>query len=215
MEYEAFFFDFDGVLADSVEVKTEAFAKMFEPYGRNVAAEVVSFHIQNGGMARADKFRYYYKTLLNQPINDDLVSHLSKQFADIVVKKVIQCDEIPGARLFLAKWSQEVPCYVVSAAPDEEISIIVRERNISHFFRGTYGVSKPKHKHLERILKKNGYIPENCLFFGDSISDYSAASKQNVPFIGITKTANSPLKSLCPNITCSNDFLNLSISKYK
>jgi beta-phosphoglucomutase-like phosphatase (HAD superfamily) len=27
VQHEAFFFDFDGVLADSVEVKTEAFAK--------------------------------------------------------------------------------------------------------------------------------------------------------------------------------------------
>ncbi len=28
--YDVLFFDFDGVLADSVEVKTNAFAKMFE-----------------------------------------------------------------------------------------------------------------------------------------------------------------------------------------
>ena len=30
MRYKALFFDFDGVLADSVKVKTEAFAKLFE-----------------------------------------------------------------------------------------------------------------------------------------------------------------------------------------
>jgi beta-phosphoglucomutase-like phosphatase (HAD superfamily) len=33
MRYQAIFFDFDGVILDSVHVKTEAFAAMFRKYG--------------------------------------------------------------------------------------------------------------------------------------------------------------------------------------
>jgi len=43
-------FDFDGVLADSVEVKTEAFALLYKPYGQKVVEKVVSHHRDNGGI---------------------------------------------------------------------------------------------------------------------------------------------------------------------
>ncbi len=34
--YQAVFFDFDGAILDSVNVKTNAFATMFRPYCKNV-----------------------------------------------------------------------------------------------------------------------------------------------------------------------------------
>jgi len=43
-EYKALFFDFDGVLADSVEVKTDAFSKLFEKFGPEIQAKVVEHH---------------------------------------------------------------------------------------------------------------------------------------------------------------------------
>ena len=33
-------FDFDGVIAESVEVKTDAFANLYQPYGDNVVNKV-------------------------------------------------------------------------------------------------------------------------------------------------------------------------------
>ncbi len=70
MKYQAFFFDFDGILADSVEVKTRAFAKLFESYGPEIQARVVEHHRKNGGMTRKDKFRHYYAEFLKSPLDD-------------------------------------------------------------------------------------------------------------------------------------------------
>ena len=39
--WEAVFFDFDGVILDSVDVKTQAFADMFRQYGPEVERAVV------------------------------------------------------------------------------------------------------------------------------------------------------------------------------
>ena len=50
-EIQAILFDFDGVIADSVHVKTEAFAKIYEPYGKEVVNRVVTHHIANGGVS--------------------------------------------------------------------------------------------------------------------------------------------------------------------
>ena len=48
---ESIFFDFDGVIADSVNVKTEAFAKMYESYGKEVKKQCY--------YASLSKWRYF------------------------------------------------------------------------------------------------------------------------------------------------------------
>ena len=211
MKYDAFFFDFDGVLADSVEVKTEAFGQLFESYGKDIKEKVIKYHRKNGGVSRSEKFKYYYKHFLNKPITDDIISHLSKEFSKLVVKKVIQCDEIPGAKNFLKQWYKVVPCYVISAAPDEELNEIVKNRKLTPFFKEIYGSSKLKHEHLYIIIKKYMYNPKNCIFWGDAISDYKASLHCGVPFRGIVKKRSSPLINSFPDIKYSDNFYNLSI----
>ena len=43
-----FIFDFDGVILNSLDVKTNAFYKMYEPYGLKIAKSVKDYHINNG-----------------------------------------------------------------------------------------------------------------------------------------------------------------------
>ena len=62
---DAIFFDFDGVILESVDIKGWAFGKLFESYPEHVD-EIVAFHFANGGMSRFDKFRYIYKNILNK-----------------------------------------------------------------------------------------------------------------------------------------------------
>ena len=50
-------FDFDGVLVESVDVKTKAYARLFEEYGEGVVSRVVDYHLTNGGVSRFVKFR--------------------------------------------------------------------------------------------------------------------------------------------------------------
>ena len=52
---ENFIFDFDGVLVDSVDIKTNAFKALFMEYGDDVVRKVVKFHLQNGGVSRLEK----------------------------------------------------------------------------------------------------------------------------------------------------------------
>ena len=53
------FWDFDGVIKESVEVKTQAYFSLFEPFGFDVANKVRMHHIANGGMSRFDKLPSY------------------------------------------------------------------------------------------------------------------------------------------------------------
>ena len=60
MESEAYFFDFDGVIVDSVQIKAKAFALLFESHGSQIQEKIVSHHLNNGGMTRSEKIKYYF-----------------------------------------------------------------------------------------------------------------------------------------------------------
>ena len=206
MQYQAFFFDFDGVLADSVEVKTEAFAKLYEPYGPEVVAQVIDHHRRHGGMTRIDKFRYYHRDYLGKTLSDEEMAELCREFSELVVDKVVAAPEISGAGEFLRKWCSQLPCFVISATPQEEIRQIVRRRGIMGYFEEILGVPVSKKDNLQRLLKQFHLNPSKCCFFGDAESDYRAAHACGVEFIGIVNDADSPLIRALPEIRYMKDF---------
>ena len=89
MKYKNIIFDFDGVLAESVQIKIEAFHQLYEKYGENIAEKVVEHHKANGGMSRFEKFPYYHKTFLNIDLSKEDIEKLSYHFSNLVVKGVI------------------------------------------------------------------------------------------------------------------------------
>jgi beta-phosphoglucomutase-like phosphatase (HAD superfamily) len=81
-----FFFDFDGVILDSVNVKSEAFATLFREFGADIEEKVVAYHLRYGGVSRVEKFRYYYRELLMQPLDDAELKRLCARFSELVVE---------------------------------------------------------------------------------------------------------------------------------
>ena len=85
MNIKNIFFDFDGVIAESVSAKTEAFEEMYLPYGKDIAAKVVDYHKLHGGVSRYEKFKYFHKEFLNEVINQEKVNELAIQFSNLVL----------------------------------------------------------------------------------------------------------------------------------
>lgn len=188
MKWEAVFFDFDGVILDSVDVKTQAFAKMFRQYGPEVEKKVVEYHLNNGGVSRFDKFRYYYEEILNKPVNEEIIERLSEQFSDLVIDGVLASPFMPGAKESLESLKEkEIPCYIVSATPHEEINLIVGKKDLKGYFKEVHGSSRKKWEICQEIINRKNYNPQNCLFAGDAMSDYDAACKNCICFLGIVR----------------------------
>ena len=188
MNWEAVFFDFDGVILDSVHVKTEAFAKMFRKYGTDIEKKVVEYHLENGGISRFEKFRYYYENLLNKDITDKELKQSGEVFTKHVLKGVLESPFIDGVMDTLKQLkSNKIPAYIVSGTPDEELDYIVEKKNLSSFFNEVHGSPRQKSEIIDHILKDNNYKSDNCLFIGDATSDYKAAGETGVCFLGIVK----------------------------
>lgn len=185
MDVDALVFDFDGVLVDSVEVKTEAFAELFRPHGAEIVRAVVEHHRANGGVTRDEKFRHAYEVLLGKPLAPDELRALRARFASLVVDRVVAAPEIPGAGEFLRAWSARVPCHVVSATPEDEIRVIVDRRGLAPRFASVRGAPTGKSEHLRDIVREGGLDPARVVFFGDATTDLEAARANGVRFQGI------------------------------
>ena len=181
---KAVIFDFDGVLVESVDVKTEAFAELFQGYGPKVIQQVVDYHLANGGVSRFEKFKYYHREILRQPLSEAKLNELCQQFSSIVVEQIINAPFVYDAAAFLNKNYTKYDLFVVSATPQDEIEDIVRRRGMSFYFKGVFGSPHEKDLLTLEILNFNGYKPSQVVFVGDAMSDYEAAQKTRCHFIG-------------------------------
>ena len=186
MNWQAVFFDFDGVILDSVDVKTRAFAVMFRPYGPEVELAVMEYHLANCGVSRFKKFEYYYKHLLQKPITQDILEALGREFNQLALDGVLAAPFIDGALETLKQLKKDgIPAFVVSGTPDEEIKVIVEKRNLAPYFVEVHGSPRIKQEIIQDIAGCYGYRLENCLFIGDATTDYKAAKVCGTFFLGI------------------------------
>jgi HAD superfamily hydrolase (TIGR01549 family) len=194
MDYQAVFFDFDGVILDSVDVKTQAFADMFSQYGPEIEKAVVDYHLANGGVSRYEKFKYYYNNLLNKKIGPRKLQSLGEEFSEMVIEKVLNSEFVPGAIETLRNLKQQkVPCFIASGTPDYEIKNIVKYKELEAYFKEVHGSPQKKEQIILDISKRYRYKLSECLFIGDAITDYNAALKCGTKFLGVIKDKeNSP-----------------------
>ena len=183
MKYKNIIFDFDGVLAESVYIKTQAFYKLYEQYGKEIAEKVVTHHEVNGGMSRFEKFPYYHKTFLKIDLNENDVEKLSDDFSKLVIDAVVDADEVPGALWFLKKYKRVSKYWIASATPTDEINEIAKKRGMYDYFISIYGSPENKSSIVKNIINKDKLVNSETVFFGDAMSDYRAAKDNSINFI--------------------------------
>lgn len=52
MSYQSIFFDWDGVICDSADLRTQTFEDMFAPFGPKIQTKVREHHLLHGGISR-------------------------------------------------------------------------------------------------------------------------------------------------------------------
>ena len=186
-------FDFDGVILNSVNVKTDAFAKMYEKYGETVVKHVLIHHLDNGGMSRYEKIKYYHENFLKEILTVLELDKLAKQFSDLVINKVVNAPYIPGAFQFIKKYSKKLPLFICTGTPTGEINEILERKNLARYFTGVYGSPEKKESHIKEIMECHNLKPSSLVFYGDSKIDLEAAEYFGISFILIKNDENKEL----------------------
>ena len=195
------FFDFDGVIAESVNIKTESFKKLYLPYGENFADRVVEHHLANGGVSRFEKFKIYH-SWLGMDISKKEMEYLANEFSNLVLKGVISSPEVEGVSEFLNNQYKNFNFWIISGTPTNEMKLIVKARKLEPFFKGVFGSPQKKHEWTEFIIESNNLDRSEILFIGDALSDYEASTFSNICFV---------LRETEDNIGLFKDYLGLRV----
>lgn len=182
MKIKNIFFDFDGVIAESVNAKTEAFREMYIEHGSEIADKVVEYHINNGGVSRFEKFKYWEKAFFNRDISENEVQRLAQRFSDLVLDKVISAEEVVGVEIFLKKYAHNLRFWIITGTPTTEIKVITEKRKLTDYFVGIHGSPENKKYWTEHLIDKFELDREETMFLGDATTDYEAAKHSNLHF---------------------------------
>lgn len=188
----AIIFDFDGVILDSVDIKTKAFARLFEEHGPVVVEQVVAYHLAQCGVSRFRKFAHIYENILHRPMPDGESERLGEKFSALVFDEVVKAAWIPGAVEFLRDHHTRYQCFVASGTPEDELVRIVRLRDLERYFAGVFGTPATKEEITRRIFAEHGLETGEVIFVGDALTDFNAAKACGVRFVGIASGGCNP-----------------------
>ena len=176
------FWDFDGVIKDSVEVKSRAFATLFAPFVKALADRVLAHHEAHGGVSRFEKIPLYLQWA-GKSADPEAVARYARQFATLAMQAVIDAPWVPGAKEYLERNYRQQRFVMVSATPQEEMEAIARSLGIAIFFEGIYGAPAKKATVIRAVLKDTATPNTAAIMIGDAPTDLEAAQANEITFI--------------------------------
>ncbi|MDC0893244.1 HAD hydrolase-like protein [Pseudomonadales bacterium] len=203
-KYDVIFWDFDGVIKESVSVKTDAYVELFKPYGSDVCKQVKNHHLANGGMSRYDKIPLYLKWAGLEQSGAEVQNFCGK-FGGIVKDKVIASAWVPGVEEFLRNNKKNHIFVLVSATPQSELEDICKSLELTGVFCKIYGAPNSKKESIRTSIIDYKVHTSTCLMIGDAEADFEAAQDNEIHFIFRKHQDNLslPVKS---NTQTINDF---------
>lgn len=155
------------------------------------------------------KIQHFYENILKQSISEEELRKKGQEFRNLVLKKVLNSRYIDGALATLQLLQENnIPAYVVSGTPHDEINYIVKEKQLSCFFKEVHGSPRLKIEIIYELARKYKFKLSSCLFLGDAITDYDAAKETGVQFLGIVPETE---KKVFPQGTQTSPFVTIDI----
>ncbi len=203
---DAIIFDFDGVILESMSVKSDAFAEIYSVYGQDIVKKVVAHHEANGGLSRYKKFEYYHKNFLKKELSETEKQELDKRFSEFVMNKISKVPFVKGVKDFLEQNYHRYKMFVSTGAPQYEVQKVVKLRGLEKYFIEVLGSPQTKVEHINYILTKYDLHPARVVFIVDGTKDRESAEATYLHFIARISSSKSSLKNERFRI---NDFMEI------
>ena len=183
--YSHLFFDCDGVILNSNKIKTDAFYKLALNFGELQAQKLVNHHLENGGISRYEKIKFFQKNILKNT-NIKLYQELVDNYGKILKEKLIKA-EISKGVFKIKQFFPNSKITVVSGSDQNELRWLFKEKRIDHLFNnGIFGSPKNKIEILEEIF--SGFKgEEKSIFIGDSKYDFEVSKFFKIDFAFISE----------------------------
>lgn len=184
-EYKVILWDFDGVIMDSMPIRSKGFEVVLGKYPRLQVEELLAFHHTNGGLSRYLKFRYFFEEIRKEPITESEVQLFADDFSKVMLSLLI--DEkllIEDSVSFIKSNWENYEMHIVSGSDGKELRFICESLGLSKYFKSINGSPTHKNELVRQLLEKYGYSNKQIVLIGDSKNDFEAAEVNNIAFYG-------------------------------
>ena len=175
-------FDFDGVILETDDIKTQAFAQLFVDHPEHREA-ILDLHRENMGLSRLIKFERIHAQILGKPLSPKEKDRLADRFAELVLDRVLASAEVPGMRACLEVLLSRLPMFVASGTPQKELDLVVARRDLAGYFTEVWGSPPSKPDIIRGIMTRWSLTPGQVLMVGDGESDWRAAQETGIHFV--------------------------------
>ncbi|MEO0439491.1 MAG: HAD-IA family hydrolase [Pseudomonadota bacterium] len=192
-QYDCIFFDFDGVIADSVDAKITAFGQLYDEFGPDVRRAVEDYQRAVPGETRFDKIPRFHSELLGISLSEAEIIQWCDKLSSIVLDEVVKSDLLPDVPEVLANLErQNIQAHIVSGTPHDELQIIVDRKGLAPFFRTARGAPEKKASIVRDIMATEALTASQCLFVGDAMTDFDCAEQCDMAFLGRAEPFGNP-----------------------
>lgn len=187
-------FDFDGVIIDSMPIRSFGFETVFEAYPKESVQKLIEYHNANGGLSRFVKIKYFFEELLHQSASEKKIQRLAQDYSSIMKehltdKKIIIKETVD----FIDRHHKDHPMHIVSGSEQSELQFLCKELGLLDYFISVTGSPTPKKELVKNVLREYAYGSEDVCLIGDSINDFDAARENDIKFYGYN---NQRLKNI-------------------
>lgn len=177
--------DFDGVIMDSMPIRNRGFELVLSDYPKEEVKELMKFHLNNGGLSRYVKFRYFFEEIRKEYVSEDEVSVWASRFSKVMRKNLTDNKLlIKDTCNFIKENYTTLEMHIVSGSDQEELRFLCKKLDMDSFFISINGSPTPKIDLVANLLRDFGYRKEDTLLIGDSLNDYEAAKQNKIDFFG-------------------------------
>lgn len=190
------FWDFDGVLMDSMPVRNRGFELVLKEFPSQEVAQLMEYHLTNGGLSRYVKFRYFFEQIRGESVSEDEISKWASKFSEVMKKELLDKTLlIPDTLDFIKSHKDVFSMHIVSGSDQTELRHLCKKLNIASYFLSINGSPSPKNQLVSELLEEYKYKKSETVLIGDSINDFEAAQTNEIDFIGYNNKALKDLKS--------------------
>lgn len=178
-------FDFDGVILDSVPIKTEGYRRLFKDYDDELVLKLVDYHELNGGVSRYKKIEYFFNILLKEDISPKEILDYANKYS-VLTKEELSKEKylIEDTISFIKKNYKNYDMHIASGADDSDLKYICDSLDLNKYFLSIKGSPTIKSEIVKEVLDKNKYETKETILIGDSINDFEASQKNRIRFFG-------------------------------
>ena len=193
LKLEALFFDFDGVVMDSMDLKLDSYSYALEEHGF-ARHDIKHIQVRDAGITRHQVLRTMYLELAGEEIGDQQFDTALERFNRHDDESRAKMEWVPGTRAVLDTVARRYFTAIITGTPQQVIDESVDFFELRRYFQEARGGPVDKRDHLRELMATRGLRPEDCVYIGDAIKDQESADDCGVPFIGLDR-GDAPFES--------------------